>query len=40
MTVHGTEELKANIHLVHPVVKLSIIDTEDEVAVPRGRVVS
>lgn len=30
VTIHGTEELKANINLVHPVIKLSIIDTEDE----------
>ena len=29
VTVYGTEELKANIHLIHPVIKMSIVDTED-----------
>eukprot|EP00961_Rhodomonas_salina_P087621 1178526-Rhodomonas_salina.1 len=28
--IHGTDELKAQMYLVHPVVKLSILDTEDD----------
>jgi hypothetical protein len=30
VTIHGTDELKPHIFLIHPVVQLSILDTEDK----------